>query len=256
MTLVRFAAALLALALGSGRLAQAGTLFSDPYGGGAPDVIGNPADFDIRSLEVQTLDPATLAINVRMNYHGGDAAMQPFTIPGSSYETVSVGASDILIQGASSLWALPLAGTAGGPGGIYYAAGTPVTRGTLLAGSLYKVTGVLTAGEVLGADPGSDLRADQVVLGNVTTFAPDFAGFVPIAVPLGGAELSIQLQVAIGPAFYNDVVGGYRIHFASSTCACDVLDGVYPAPEPGVLALLGAAGGWLWLRRRERTPLG
>ena len=82
MTLVRFAAAaLLALALGSGRLAQAGTLFSDPYGAGAPDVIGNPADFDIRSLEVQTLDPGTLAINVRMNYHGGDAALQPFTVP-------------------------------------------------------------------------------------------------------------------------------------------------------------------------------
>jgi hypothetical protein len=262
MTLVRFAAALLALALGSGRLAQAGTLFSDPYGEGAPDVIGNPADFDIRSLEVQTLDPATLAINVRMNYHGGDTALQPFTIPGSSYATVSVGAGDILIQGASSLWALPLAGTAGGPGGIYYsvgepvAAGTPITRGTLLAGSLYRVTGVLTAGEVLGADPGSDLRADQVVLGNVTTFSPDFVGFVPIAVPLGGGELSIQLQVAIGPAFYNDVVGGYRIHFASSTCACDVLDGVYPAPEPGALALLGVAGGWLWLRSRELIPLG
>ena len=119
------------------------------------------------------------------------------------------------------------------------------------------MTGVLTAGEVLGADPGSDLRADQVVLGNVTTFAPDFAGFVPIAVPLGGGELSIQLQVAIGPAFYNDVVGGYSIHFASSTCACDVLDGAYPAaPKPGVLALLGAASGWLWLRRRELTLLG
>jgi hypothetical protein len=187
-----------------------------------------------------------------MNYHAGDTTLAPFVIAGSSFPTVAVGAGDILIQGASSLWALPLAGTAGGPGGgIYYAAGTPITRGAVLAGSLYKVTGVLTAGEVLGADPAPDLRADQVVLGNIANVPPDFVGYFPNAVSLGGAELSIQLQVAIGPAFYNDVVGGYGIHFASSTCACDVLDGVYPAaaPEPELLALLGAALGSAMLRR-------
>ena len=250
MTLVRTAAALLVLALlvpGLAGPGRAGTLFQDPYGAGAPDVIGDPNDFDIRSLEVQTLDPATLKIEVRMNYHGGDATLAPFTVAGSSYSTVAVGAGDILIQGATSLWALPLAGTAGGPGGGYYAAGTPITRGTLLAGSLYRVTDVLTAGQVLGADPAADLRADQAVLGNVTNFAPDFFGYVPIAVPLGGPELSIQLQVAIGAAFFNDVAGGYQIHFASSTCACDVLDGVYPAPEPTALALLGAAAAALAL---------
>lgn len=260
MTLVRSAAALLALAFAFAGSARAGTLFSDPYGVGAPDVIGNGADFDIRSLEVVTLDPATLAINVRMNFHGGDVTLSPFTVTGSSYATVSVGAGDVLIQGASSLWALPLAGTAGGPGGIYYAVGepvatgTPVTRGTLLAGSLYRVTGTLSAGEVLGADPADDLRADQAVLGNVTSFAPDFVGFVPIVIPLGGSELQIQLQVAIGAAFYNDVAGGYSVHFASSTCACDVLDGRYPAaaPEPGASALLACAGAWLGLRARRR----
>jgi len=260
MTLVRSAAALLALAFAFGGSARAGTLFSDPYGAGAPDVIGNGADFDIRSLEVQTLNPTTLAINVRMNFHGGDVTLAPFAVTGSSYATVTVGAGDILIQGASSLWALPLAGTAGGPGGIYYAVGdpvatgTPITRGTLLAGSLYRVDGALTAGQVLGADPAGDLRADQAVLGNVTNFAPDFVGFVPIVFGVGGSELQIQLQVAIGPAFYNDVAGGYSVHFASSTCACDVLDGSYPAaaPEPGVAALLAGAGAWLWLRARRR----
>jgi len=235
-TLLRTAAALLVLLLaGAGR---AGTLFQDPYGVGAPDVIGDPNNFDIRSLEVTTLDPTTLAITVRMNYHGGDATLDPFSVAGSSYPTVTVGAGDILIQGANSLWALPLAGTAGAPGGVYYAAGTPITRATLLAGSLYKVTDALTAGQVLGADPAADLRADQAVLGNVTNFAPDFAGYVPIVVPLGGPELQIQLQVAIGAAFFNDVSGGYRIHLASTTCACDVLDGRYPAPEPQALALL------------------
>src|SRR5258705_6065440 len=133
MTLVRSAAAaLLALALTGS--ARAGTLFTDPYGAGAPDVIGNGVDFDIRSLEVQTLDPITLVINVRMNFHGGDVTLAPFTLTGSSYATVSVGAGDILIQGASSLWALPLSGTAGGPRGVHFAVGdsaatrTPITR--------------------------------------------------------------------------------------------------------------------------------
>jgi hypothetical protein len=257
MTLVRSAAAaLLLFASGS---ALAGPLYTDPYGAGAPDVIGNPNDFDIRSLEVTTLDSTTLAISVRMNYHGGEATLTPFVVPGSTYPTVAVGAGDILIQGATSLWALPLAGSAGGPGGIYYAAepvptaGAPITRGIVFAGSLYRVTtGVLTAGEVLGADPAADLRADRVVLANIGAgVSPDFFGLFPTVVPLGGAELQINLQVAIGAAFFNDVAGGYSIQFASSTCACDVLDASYPAPEPGTAMLLGSAGAWLWLRARR-----
>ena len=265
MTLVRSAAVLLSLAFAFAGSARAGTLFSDPYGAGAPDVIGNGADFDIRSLEVQTLSPTLLTINVRMSYHGGDTTLAPFTVAGSSYEGVTVGVGDILIQGANSLWALPLSGSAGGggPGGIYYAVGdpvatgTPITRGTVYAGSLYQVTGALTAGEVLGAAPAGDLRAEQAVLGNITTPAPDFLGS-PSVVALGGSELSILVNVSIGASFYGDVVGGYSVHFASSTCACDVLDGSYPAPvpEPGAAALLGGACAWLWLRARSRFPLG
>src|SRR5262245_8986112 len=141
-TLARTAAALLVLALAS--RGHAGTLFQDPYGVGAPDVIGDPNDFDIRSLEVTTLNVTTLAITVRMNYHGGDATLAPFAVAGSSYSTVTVGPGDVLIQGASTLWAIPLTGTAGGPGGIYYSAGTPITRATLLPGSLYHAPDALT----------------------------------------------------------------------------------------------------------------
>lgn len=262
MTLVRVAAAAVALALASSALA--GPLFTDPYGVGAPDVIGNTADFDIRSLEVLTLDTTTLSISVRMNYHGGDSTLAPFLIPGSSYPTVPVGPGDILIQGATSLWALPLSGGSGGPGGPYYYAagapvptGTPAERETPFAGSLYRVTGVMTAGEVLGADPAADLRADQVVFGYIYTYpdlTPTFIGNFPNVIPLGGPELDIRLLVYVGPEFYDDVAGGYSIHFASSTCACDVLDATYPAPvpEPSSAALVAGAGSWLWLRRRTR----
>ena len=71
MKLVRSAAARfglgLGLALSLAAAGRAGTLFRDAYGTGAPDVLGDPDDSDIRSLEVQTLDPTTLAISVRMN---------------------------------------------------------------------------------------------------------------------------------------------------------------------------------------------
>ena len=235
----------LALLAGS---ARAGTLFADPYGVGAPDVLGNPADFDIRSLEVQDLSPANLQINLRLNYHGGDASLAAFTEDGSSFASVAVGLGDVLIQGHSSLWAVPLSssGPVGGPGGIYgYAAAVPVaqpmSRIQLLPGSLYRVTGALTAGQVLGVSPAADLRADEPVWGQIDNFTPDFQGYFPIAYGVGGSEIAIQLQIAIGPAFYDDVSNGYSVHFASTTCACDVLDGAVPEAPAAALALVGIA---------------
>lgn len=243
------APALLAALLGAGlgwsaAPARAGTVFTDPYGVGAPDVLGSEADFDIRSLEVQQLDPTTLRMRLDLNYYGGDTTLSPFAVPGSSFASAAVGIGDVLIQGRSSLWAIPLSGTAGGPGGIYgyavgapVAVGTPATRGTLLAGSLYRVTGSLDAAQVLGVDTGADFRPDEAVWGAIDSFVPDFVGFVPVATALGGPEIAIQVQVAIGSAFYDDVSGGYRVHFASATCACDVIDGVVPEPAPFALAL-------------------
>ncbi|HKC49523.1 MAG TPA: hypothetical protein VKF60_01935, partial [Myxococcota bacterium] len=156
---------------------RAGTLFSDPYGVGAPDVLGSGANFDIRSLEVQELGPSLLRINLDLNYYGGDTTLSPFPVLGSSFAAVPVGIGDVLIQGRSSLWAIPLSGTAGGPGGIYgyavgapLAVGAPATRSTFLPGSLYRVNGTLDAAQVLGVDPAADLRADEAVWGAIDTF--------------------------------------------------------------------------------------
>jgi hypothetical protein len=242
-----------ALVLGAGG-ARAGTLLSDPYGAGAPDVLGSLADHDIRSLEVQELSPTKLQINLALNYHGGDATLAAFAVPGSSFAAAPVGIGDVLIQGQSYLWAIPLSGPAGGPGGpVYYAVGgpiavgTPITRSPVLAGSLYRVNGALTASQVLGVDPAADLRADEPVWGAIEAFGPDFSGFFPQVVSLGGSEIGIQLSVGIGPSFYDDVSGGYSIRFASTTCACDVISATVPEPAPLAL-VLGALG--LCLRRR------
>ena len=242
--------------LGNG--ARAGTVFTDPYGVGAPDVLGPTADFDIQSLEL-TLTPTSLAIEVRMNYDGGDTTLAPFSEPGTSFAGVQLNVGDILIHGRSSLWAIPLTPISGGigGGGLYAVRGPvavaePITRGQVLPGSMYQVTGSLTAGQVLGVGPAGDLRADDAVWGeggNLGIASPDYAGNLPAVTSLGGPEIAIALSIHVDQAFYGDLAHGYSIHFASTTCACDVLDG--SVPEPAGLGLLGIAAVAL-LRAYER----
>ncbi|HXZ84434.1 MAG TPA: hypothetical protein VEI82_02990 [Myxococcota bacterium] len=251
------AAAALLLGLGAAvGTARAGTLFSDPYGVGAPDVLGNPADFDIRSLDL-TLTPKSLLVELRLNYHNGDTSLAPFSEAGSSFAGTQVGIGDVLIQGHSFLWAIPLTPLGGGGiGGGYYAVmgpmavADPLTRGQVLPGSLYLVTGSLSAGQVLGAGAAADLRADEPVWGdggNLGIGSPDYTGYIPMVTSLGGPEIEIQLTVSTDQAVYDDLAGGYRVHFASTTCACDVLDGA--VPEPAGLALLALAALPAFVRR-------
>jgi hypothetical protein len=242
------AAALGAVLAASAGPARAGTIFTDPYGVGSPDVLGSEANFDIHSLEIQTLTPTLLQMDLRLNYYGGDTTLSAFTVPGSSFAAVPVRIGDVLIQGHSYLWAIPLTGPTGGPGGIYgysvgapVPVGTPATRSDFLPGSLYRVSGTLDAAQVLGVDPADDFRGDVAVWGAIANIRPDFTGFVPVAYAVGGAEIGIPIQVLIGPGFYNDVSGGFQVHFASTTCACDVIDVTVPEPAPGALAAVAIA---------------
>jgi hypothetical protein len=233
-----------ATTLGNG--ARAGTLFSDPYGVGAPDVLGPPADFDIQSLEL-TLTTSSLAIQVRMNYHDGDTTLAPFSEPGTSFAGSQLSVGDILIQGHSNLWAIPLVPSGAGGIGIGgyalmgpIAVDAPITRGQVLPGNMYRVTGSFTAGQALGVGAAADLRAGEAVWGtggNLGVASPDYPGYLPVVTSLGGPEIAIALNISTDQAFYNDLSHGYRIHFASTTCACDVLDGA--VPEPAGLGLLG-----------------
>lgn len=242
-------AALLGAALAWGAApARAGTLFSDPYGVGSPDVLGSEADFDIRSLEIQELAPNSLRIELRLNYHGGDTSLGGFQVPGTSFAAAAVGIGDLLIQGQSQLWAIPLSGATGGigGGGIYSVGGpvpigTPATRSQTLPGSLYRANGTLSAAQVLGVDPAGDFRADVPVWGAIDHFIPDFVGNGPVVSAIGGAEIAILLQIAINPDFYGDVSSGFQLHFASGTCGCDVLDVTVPEPAPLALACAALA---------------
>jgi hypothetical protein len=254
--MARAALALLtALVLAWAGTARAGTVIQDPYGVGAPDVLGDPNNSDIESFSLLELTRSEITMQIRMNYYGGDTTLSQFPVPGASY-TAPVGVGDVLIQGQSHLWAIPLSntGSLGGiGGGIYLSLGAPVptadpvSRDTLLKGSIYLVTNTISAGQALGAAPADDLRADVPVWGELTDFNPSYGGLFPQVTSLGGSEIAITLKLTtLDPVvdrygFYDDVVNGFDVHFASTTCACDVLDGHITVPEPRPLALTALA---------------
>jgi hypothetical protein len=100
----------------------------------------------------------------------------------------------------------------------------------------------------------ADLRASEYVWGQIDQPGPDYFGTFPLVTAVSGSELEILIQANIsGGAFYDDLKNGFHIQFASATCACDVIAGDYPVPEPGAAALLFGAGSLAMLRRARRS---
>jgi hypothetical protein len=232
--------------LGLAASAHAGPLLADPYGTGVPDVLGDASLWDIRSLEVVSLAPGDLRIAIRMNFNGGDATLAGFSVPGGSFALAPLAIGDVLFEGRDFLWAIPLAGPSGGPGGPYFSAGlgpVPVGEATprqVFPGGVYLVPSFMTAGEVLGVMPADDFRADAPVWGTIGTDLPVSFGYITSTV-VGGSELEILVTNAVSAAFLDDLSDGYRVRFASTTCACDVLDVTVPEPAAGALVALTAA---------------
>lgn len=248
------------LALGLSGAAHAGPIFEDPFGTGAPDVLGDASLYDIRSLEIVSLAPGDVRIAIRMNYNGGDPTLATFSVPGGSFALAPLTAGDILFEGRDHLWAIPLTGGIGGPPGGYLTAGAvavgePTPR-AVVPGGLYRVDAFLRAADVLGVAPSGDFRADAPVWGVTPSYSPESFGYFTTTA-VGGSELEIQLVILAGQAFLDDLADGYRLRFASTTCACDVLDVSVPAavPEGGAGALLALAVGLLGARRlRDQAP--
>jgi len=244
--LARVGLFVLAFGLGLAGAAHAGPLLADPYGAGTPDVLGDASLWDIRSLEVVSLAPGDLRIAVRMNFNGGDATLAGFSVPGGSFALAPLAIGDVLFEGRDHLWAIPLAGPSGGPGGGYFSAGLgpiPVAEATprqVFPGGVYRVPSFMTAAEVLGIMPGDDFRADAPVWGMVGTDLPVSFGYITTTA-VGGSEVEILVTNAVASAFLDDLADGYRVRFASTTCACDVLDVTVPEPAPGALVALAAA---------------
>jgi len=207
-------------------------LFTDPYGVGSPDVIGNTNQFDLRSVELVTLDytaPGQAEFNIRVNYNAGDLNLNPFTVAG-----VTLRPGDLLFQGATSYWGVAL--NSNGHGGI-------------VAGSLYQASGFLTAQTVLGNPAGVTYRPTEAVWFNPNGASQQGAGSITTS-SLGGPEVNVNVRFVTSAAFLNDISGGYQLLMASATCGNDILRAAVNVPEPTswLLLLLGLPG-VAWLHR-------
>jgi PEP-CTERM motif len=203
-------------------------LFTDPYGVGSPDVIGTVSQFDLRSVELVTLDhtaPGQAEFNIRMNYNNGDTNLNPFTVAG-----VTLRPGDLLFRGATSFWGVALAED--GHGGV-------------TAGSLYQAQGFLTAQTVLGNPTGVIYRPTEAVWFDPTGASLQGAGSITTT-SLGGPEVNVNVRFVTSNAFLSDIAGGYELLMATATCGNDILRSAVNVPEPSswllLLSAIGAMG--------------
>jgi PEP-CTERM motif len=198
-------------------------LFSDPYGVGSPDVIGNISQFDLHSVELVTLDyslPGQAEFNISMNYNNGSLSLNPFSIAG-----ITLSAGDLLFQGATSYWGIALNSDG---------------HGSIVAGNLYQANGFLTAQTVLGNPSGVTYRPTEAVWFDPNGATQQGMGSITTS-SLGGPEVNVNVKFLTSAAFLNDSSGGYNILMATATCGNDILRAAVNVPEPSswLLLLLG-----------------
>ena len=207
-------------------------IFSDPYGVGSPDVIGNINQFDLRSVELVTLNdssPGQAEFNIRMNYNNGDLSLNPFTVAG-----VTLRPGDLLFRGATSYWGVALNSNG---------------HGAIVAGDLYQATGFLTAQTVLGNPGGVTYRPTEAVWFNPTGAVLQGVGAITTS-SLGGPEVNVNVKYLTSAAVLTDISGGYQLLMATATCGNDILRATVNVPEPSswLLLLLGLPA-MAWMRQ-------
>ena len=199
---------------------------SDPWGVGAPDVVGANSSFDIQK-GVFDFGPTSATIKLYFNFGPNNTSLAPFALG-----SVTLSLGDLFINGGGVNY------------GIALVAHNTAVSGDVAAGTLYRInnsTGQLTASQALG-NPPIGYRPNEIVW-----LRNDGAGSItPVAV--GSVSVQSGGDGVINPEFvvtlnltYSSTIGATlaspSIHFASATCGNDILDG--QIPEPGSLSLIG-----------------
>ena len=207
-------------------------LFSDPYGVGSPDVIGNVNQFDLHSVELVTLDygtPGQAEFNISMNYNNGSLSLTPFTVAG-----LTLRPGDLLFHGATSYWGVAINSDG---------------HGAIVAGNLYQANGFLTAQTVLGNPSGVTYRPTEAVWFNPNGAIQQGTGSITTS-SLGGPEVNVNVKFLTSATFLSDISGGYNILMATATCGNDILRAAVNVPEPSSwLLLLFAMASMVWFYR-------
>jgi hypothetical protein len=201
---------------------------------GNPDtcVIGEAKVFGIESASLTFDNNGNGSADILTNF--GDSTLTPFSMYG-----VAFSAADMLITAGSSEYALVLDGHDG-----------------LDSGGLYLISSTEDAQTVLGNPPGI-YRNDLPVWASPSGATLISAGTVHIDT-VGNGTSSPKYDISItgltgGKALFNASTLAFEI--ASATCGNGVLYGSEPCkiPEPGTLALMGAALVGLAFLRRSRN---
>ena len=214
-------------------------VFNDPYGVGAPDVIGNLSQFDIESVTFQSVTASEVTIKTRLNYNNGDSTMSTFGI-GGSFSVLNIG--DILFN----------------VGGVFKYAIILHSHDGLLAGNLYQLSnGALTAFDIFGVvDPLNTIyRPNASVWANATGATQlNAVNGTSTATLLGGGpeiEDTVNFTLASNSPFLTDFDNS-SFTFASANCGNDVIGGAI-TPEPASMAMIGAGIAALALLRRRKA---
>jgi len=204
--------------------------FSDPWGVGAPDVIGLTNLFDIQRIVVDVTETG-VKTDIYTNYGAGSSIAPYF----SGDRWYNIGDLFFTVGGALK-YGVPLYEHAGSLNGG--PSGAAVTAGTVYA--ITSAAGAMTADQALNGHPGWSYRPDEVVLllYNHGTLSAQSYGTVTVAAGFDAAHrITVDLP-GTASAFYADLAGdSWGVHFASATCGNDVLDG--RVPEPATLLLCG-----------------
>jgi hypothetical protein len=217
-----------------GNLAYGGTNPGDATGGINDDVLGLLRNFDIDYVQFTIIGAQEVEALIHVNYAGGGVnpitGTWDYSIHGHPLTT-----GDLLFDvGNTYKWGVAL-----------------TSHNGLTAGTLYQIANVQTSDGYLGTHDG--IRPHEPVLISAV-------GATPVADSniAGGlfAENDVDsawfITVRFNPgssSFLTDLANtGLSVHYASATCANDILDGFIqynPIPEPMSMVLMG--GGLLAL---------
>ncbi len=209
---------------------------TDPFPGSSCsldtcDVIGDNFYFDIQKITFGIVPGVSMDVSIFTNYSDRTTgtSLEPWAFPGRPSLVLGIG--DLFFGFPSLAYGVPLYGHGGFQAGGLYAIGGGVTTqtaqtvlGSSAAGLAYRNSEIVW----LGGTAPNPLAVGSLAVTRNNASQPTYR------IDLGFGSLPSEFWSA---AAANG--GSMSVHFASATCANDIIGGRVSVPEPGAWLLLG-----------------